>query len=367
MVEVRSASQLDDLRELLASGGDVSIAVGYVDSYGLKIIEDNLETPSGTEQKLRILVNLKEDALIPTVVDNLVRLTEKYCSRFQCREYYGKGQGILHTKLFIAHAGVKTTRFLTGSANLTENALKHNKEHGVRVDCADDENLSNEVIRYFDGLWENDDCVTPLNRDHAETYRKNYERNQGVRSNLKELDPPPRHWLFKANVHIDTFADLCSRKNGTDRWSGIRQPQARDYIRGEMRKGDRLLFYHTGAGKPQKLDDDAKELPTGTVQRAVVGTAIVMSEARPDCTAWEKNSRFYDPKDDPECPKWSMVDIKAEETFPTPVRLENIRKNPELQGFYERNFHRQPMVPIQPVNTKEFQEILRMGRGEAPP
>ena len=301
------------------------------------------------------------------MVDNLVQLTELYGSRLQCFEYYGGGQGILHAKLFIAHSDGKVQRFLTGSSNMTENAFKHNEEHGVRIDYAGNEDLSNKVIKYFDALWENDHCTAPLSKDRAETYRKNYRRNERFRKKMKELDAPPRtdgqvrHWIFKANVYVDTFTDLYNRENRTDMWNGIRQAQARNYIRDEMKTGDRLLFYHTGGEKPKKLDDCEIELPTGTVQKAVVGTAIVVSEAIPDCTAWDENSRlFYDPNDDPEDPKWFMVDIQAEQKLHPPVRLEDIRKEPQLQGFCDRIFDRQPRVPIHRVSAGEFQAILEM-------
>ena len=198
----------------------------------------------------------------------------------------------------------------------------------------------------------------------ASEYERIFRKNRRVDSDKDRVPPPQKvkYWLFKANVYIDTFADLCNRENRTDTWNGVRQAQARNYIRDEMRIGDRVLFYHTGAGKPKKLRDCDAELVEGTVQSAVVGTAIIVSDARPDHTAWDPdNELFFDEEDDPENPKWALVDIQASQEFHRPVTLENIKQNPILQDFYANNFRRQPMVPIHPVTQKEWNEILRMG------
>ena len=92
----------------------------------------------------------------------------------------------------------------------------------------------------------------------------------------------PRYWVFKSEPSAYSFDDLLNEENKTAEWDGVRNFQARNFMRDDMRVGDRVLFYHSSA-KPT----------------AVVGTARIVREAYPDATAWDPNDKHYDPKSTP--------------------------------------------------------------------
>src|SRR2546427_13179353 len=105
--------------------------------------------------------------------------------------------------------------------------------------------------------------------------------------------PSPRYWLMKSEPTALSFGDLVKSKNSTNHWDGVRNYQARNFMR-EMRTGDRVLFYHGNCD------------PT-----AVVGLAKVVREAYPDHTQFDPKNIHYDPKATPEKPIWDMVDVRA--------------------------------------------------------
>ena len=92
----------------------------------------------------------------------------------------------------------------------------------------------------------------------------------------------PRYWLFKSEPTAYSFDNLMNEPDRTAEWDGVRNYQARNFMRDDMKVGDRVLFYHSSA-KPL----------------AVVGTATVVREGYPDATAWDPNDRHYDPKSSP--------------------------------------------------------------------
>src|SRR3989475_4667714 len=105
--------------------------------------------------------------------------------------------------------------------------------------------------------------------------------------------PSPRYWLMKSEPTAFSFGDLVKSKNSTNHWDGVRNYQARNFMR-EMRAGDQVLFYHSNCD------------PT-----AVVGLAKVVREAYPDHTQFDPKNIHYDPKATPEKPIWDMVDVRA--------------------------------------------------------
>ena len=100
------------------------------------------------------------------------------------------------------------------------------------------------------------------------------------------------YWLFKSEPTAYSFADLMDEPKQTAEWDGVRNYQARNFLRDEIKEGDYVLFYHSNAK------------PTG-----VVGTAVVVRNGYPDHTAWDPNSEHPDPKSSPEKPIWYMVDL----------------------------------------------------------
>ncbi|HLF04637.1 MAG TPA: EVE domain-containing protein [Dehalococcoidia bacterium] len=151
-----------------------------------------------------------------------------------------------------------------------------------------------------------------------------------------------RYWLFKSEPTAYSFADLLNEPDRTAEWDGVRNYQARNFMRDDMQAGDGVLFYHSS-----------------TNPMAVVGTARVVKRGYPDSTAWDHNSDHPDPKSTPDSPIWYMVDIQAEKPFRRPVTLEEIKANPKLKDMMLAR--RGMRLSIQPVTPQEWEEIIAMG------
>ena len=157
----------------------------------------------------------------------------------------------------------------------------------------------------------------------------------------------PRHWLFKSEPSSYSFDDLESEENQTAEWDGVRNYQARNFMRDDMKIGDYVLFYHSNAKPP-----------------GVVGTARIVREGYPDVTAWDSASRYYDPKSDPANPTWMMVDIKADLRLPRFVSLQELKDNPALADMMVTK--RGQRLSVQPVKPEEWNEVLAMAEREEP-
>ena len=153
-----------------------------------------------------------------------------------------------------------------------------------------------------------------------------------------------KYWLFKSEPTAYSFSDLLQEPGQTAEWDGVRNYQARNFMRDEMKVGDGVLFYHSSS-KPL----------------AVVGMATVAREAYPDHTAWDPADQHYDPKSTPDNPIWFMVDIRAEKPFARPVTLEEMKDNPRLRNMLL--LRRGMRLSIQPVTKEEWDEIVSLGSG----
>lgn len=151
-----------------------------------------------------------------------------------------------------------------------------------------------------------------------------------------------KYWLVKSEPDVFSIDDLAKEKDKTTYWDGVRNYQARNFIRDEMKLGDAVLFYHSNSD------------PT-----AVVGVCEVVKEAYPDFTAFDPDDPHYDPKSKKDNPAWMMVDIKLVKKFKTPVTLEEIKNNPKLNNM--RLVQRGNRLSVFPVEKNEFDEILKMG------
>ena len=158
--------------------------------------------------------------------------------------------------------------------------------------------------------------------------------------------PEPRYWLFKSEPSSYSYDDLAGEDDQTAEWDGVRNYQARNFMRDAMRVGDYVLFYHSNAKPP-----------------GVVGTARIVRAAYPDHTAWAPGSRYYDPKSDPANPTWLMVDIRAERRLPRYISLNELKANPALSEMLVTK--RGQRLSIQPVTAAEWAEVLAMA--ERPP
>ncbi|MSQ07433.1 MAG: EVE domain-containing protein [Dehalococcoidia bacterium] len=154
--------------------------------------------------------------------------------------------------------------------------------------------------------------------------------------------PERRYWLFKSEPTAYSFSDLLKEPNRTAEWDGVRNYQARNFLRDDMQAGDGVLFYHSSANP-----------------MAVVGAARIVKPGYPDSTAWDPGSIHPDPKSTPDSPIWYMVDIQGEKSFNRPVTLEEIKANPRLKDMLL--VRRGMRLSIQPVTRAEWDEIVTMG------
>jgi predicted RNA-binding protein with PUA-like domain len=154
-----------------------------------------------------------------------------------------------------------------------------------------------------------------------------------------------RYWLMKTEPAVFSFEDLGKRPHKTDHWEGVRNYQARNYMKDEMEKGDPVLFYHSNCAEP-----------------GVVGIAEITREAYPDYFAWDRNSRYFDPKATPENPRWCMVDVTWKKAFRRTVTLKDLKAEPKLRDM--KVLRKGQRLSIMPVTRAEFERVSAMGMRE---
>ena len=153
------------------------------------------------------------------------------------------------------------------------------------------------------------------------------------------------HWLIKSEPDVFSIEDLAKARKQTTSWEGVRNYQARNFLRA-MRKGDLALYYHSNA-EPS----------------AVAGVVEVVREAYPDATAQDPRSDYHDPTATPDNPIWSMVDVKLVEIFPRPLPLDELRGTPALEGM--ELLRRGSRLSVQPVTAAEFRTLQRLAARKA--
>ena len=146
-----------------------------------------------------------------------------------------------------------------------------------------------------------------------------------------------KYWLLKSEPGVFSIDDLIQSPGQTTCWDGVRNYQARNFMRDEMRTGDLILFYHSGKNP------------------SVVGVARVIKEGYPDDTAWDKNSDHFDSRSTPENPIWYRVDIQFEKRLSRPFGLKELR---EIKGLENMMLLKKGMrLSVQPVTKEEFDLI----------
>lgn len=150
------------------------------------------------------------------------------------------------------------------------------------------------------------------------------------------------YWLFKTEPGCFSFDDLKSRPEMTEHWDGVRNYQARNFLRDTIKIGDLVLFYHSSIPEP-----------------AIVGLAMVVREGYPDFTARDPENEHFDPKSSPENPIWYMVDVRYLKPLKREVTLEQIKGNPLLA---EMPLVKRSRLSIQPVSEEEWKVIAAMGQ-----
>jgi predicted RNA-binding protein with PUA-like domain len=149
-------------------------------------------------------------------------------------------------------------------------------------------------------------------------------------------------WLLKTEPDVFSFDDLLRAPRHTTGWDGVRNFQARNFLRDEMKRGDGVLIYHS------------RQEPM-----AVVGEAVVARQGYPDPTQFEKGNDHYDAKSKPDAPLWFQVDVRAVAALKQPVTLEQIKATPELASM--QLVRRGNRLSVQPVTNEEFRCVLRLG------
>ena len=152
----------------------------------------------------------------------------------------------------------------------------------------------------------------------------------------------PRNWLLKSEPGVYSIEHL--RRDGRTHWEGVRNYQARNFLRDDAQPGDNVLFYHSNADPP-----------------GVAGLARVARGGYPDRAALDPQSEYYDPKATEEDPRWYVIDVEFVKAFPNFVPLDLLRETPGLEKMLVINKSR---LSVQPVTDAEFEVVVRLGRGE---
>ena len=151
----------------------------------------------------------------------------------------------------------------------------------------------------------------------------------------------PSYWLFKSEPESFSIADLARQPAQTTCWDGVRNYQARNFLRDTIQRGDRVLFYHSNADP-----------------MSIVGTAEVVRTGYPDHTAFDPQSNHFDPKSNQDVPTWFMVDIRLLQVFPKPVTRDELKACADLREMMV--IRQGARLSIQPVSVAEWHAVHRL-------
>ena len=147
------------------------------------------------------------------------------------------------------------------------------------------------------------------------------------------------YWLMKSEPDVFGIDDLKACPDATDHWDGVRNYQARNMMRDEMKLGDQVFFYHSNTKEP-----------------GVVGIMEVVREGYPDHTAFNPEGKYYDPKSDPDKPRWYMVDVRYVRHLKRNITLEELKGRPELEEC--PLVRRGNRLSVMPLSKQEWEFIL---------
>ena len=149
------------------------------------------------------------------------------------------------------------------------------------------------------------------------------------------------YWLMKSEPGEFSIDDLEARPDQTEHWDGVRNYQARNMMRDEMKRGDRVFFYHSNTDVP-----------------GIVGIAEVAREGYPDHTAFDPNDPHHDPKSDPAHPRWFMVDVRFKRKLKRTISLTELKGQDALADF--KLVQRGNRLSIMPVTAEQWDYILSL-------
>ncbi len=149
------------------------------------------------------------------------------------------------------------------------------------------------------------------------------------------------YWLMKSEPNEFSIENLRQNTRQTEPWDGIRNYQARNFIRDDMKTGDLAFFYHSNCDEP-----------------GIVGVMKIASKPRADHTAFDKNNKHFDSKSDPDKPRWYLVDVKYQRQFKRTITLTELRDHKRLKDF--RLLQKGNRLSIMPVTKMEWEYILTL-------
>ncbi len=154
-----------------------------------------------------------------------------------------------------------------------------------------------------------------------------------------------KYWLMKSEPTTFSIDDLAAARDQTTSWEGVRNYQARNLLRDEIKEGDRVIYYHSACADP-----------------ACVGTATVVRDGYPDHHAMDPKHHYYDPKSTVDKPIWYMVDIRLDTKFAHPVTLAQLRQTKELESM--QVLRKGNRLSVQPLTKQEFDQVVKLGKGK---
>ena len=147
------------------------------------------------------------------------------------------------------------------------------------------------------------------------------------------------HWLMKSEPDVFGIDDLKSRPGKTEPWDGVRNYQARNMMRDQMKQGDRAFFYHSNCPEP-----------------GIAGVVEIIGSGRPDPTAFDPAVDHYDPKSDPAAPRWYLVDVKLDRRLSRVIPLAELKQHSQLADMLL--LRRGNRLSIMPVDETHWEFIL---------
>lgn len=141
-----------------------------------------------------------------------------------------------------------------------------------------------------------------------------------------------RYWLMKSEPDTFGIDDLINKPLQTEHWDGVRNYQARNMMRDEMKLGDQVFFYHSNCAEP-----------------GIVGMMEIVKEGYPDFTAFDPDDKHFDPKSNPEQPRWFMVDVRYLKKLSRTITLRELKtKSPLAELALLRRGNRLSIMPVSP-------------------
>jgi predicted RNA-binding protein with PUA-like domain len=155
-----------------------------------------------------------------------------------------------------------------------------------------------------------------------------------------------KYWLMKSEPESYSIDDLARAPRKTTSWDGVRNYQARNMLRDEMKRGDQAFFYHSSC-----------EIP------GIVGVVEIVREGYPDHTAFDPEDHHFDPDSDPEMPRWYMVDVRLVNKLPRVISLRELKQHAggTLAGF--QLLARGNRLSVMPVSAAHWRFVMSLSKG----